>query len=285
MTIVPATQAVETQSGAKPRLARVKAGLVNVVLVGCSVLFAYAVGELLVFRYLLLHLSMNLRPHLPDRADFFLQNSKASYVPHDYIALLGDSYAQGMGDWLLSVGGKHYRSYHSASVIHALFGKDVMTLGRAAAGSGEALVLRVTRILRDDYCYVFPTIEPPRQFFIYFFEGNDIYDNIDLIRRAGADRASDLRTGVDTFLDRDYGSLSPWRCHGHLGDMMYRMARFAVRGRFATHHVIDLPPNKNKVVTGGVVTGTSELLIPPVNFSEQLIEDGVLVYERSLAWL
>ena len=109
-------------TGAMPQ--RLKAFLANTALVVISLAITYLVGEFVFFRYLLPDMSMNLRPHLPDRADFFLQNSKARHVPHDYIALVGDSYAQGMGDWLLAVGGKSDQPYHSANVIHDLLGRD-----------------------------------------------------------------------------------------------------------------------------------------------------------------
>jgi hypothetical protein len=143
-------------TGAMPQ--RLKAFLANTALVVISLAITYLVGEFVFFRYLLPDMSMNLRPHLPDRADFFLQNSKAELVPHDYIALVGDSYAQGMGDWLLSVGGRSDQPYHSANVIHDLLGRDVVTFGRASAGSAEGMVLRLTRVLGDSYCYIFPPI-------------------------------------------------------------------------------------------------------------------------------
>ena len=129
--------------GAMPQ--RLKAFLANTALAVISLAITYLVGEFVFFRYLLPDMSMNLRPHLPDRADFFLQNSKAQHVPHDYIALVGDSYAQGMGDWLLAVGGKSDRPYHSANVIHDLLGRDVVTFGRASAGSGPSTVVRPRR--------------------------------------------------------------------------------------------------------------------------------------------
>jgi len=215
------------------RYARLKTGLTNVALVVVSLAITYFVAEYAFFSYALPHLSMNLRPHLPDRADFYLQNSKTAYIPHTYIALIGDSYAQGMGDWLLSVGGKNDRPYHSANVIHDLTGRDVVTFGRAAAGSAEALVLRVTRILGDSYCYLFAPIETPKEFFIYVYEGNDIYENNRLLELLPKQVGSEPRATIDRFLERNYGSIAQWRCHGHLGDTIFRMARFLVRDAFA----------------------------------------------------
>jgi len=116
-----------------------KSGLANALLVTISILVTYAVAELIFFRLVLPYMSLNLLPHLPDRAAFFLQSSKTEYVPRDYIALIGDSNAQGMGDWLLKTAGDLAKPHHSADVLHQVLGTDVVTLGRAASGSAEAL--------------------------------------------------------------------------------------------------------------------------------------------------
>ena len=70
----------------------------NATVSAVSFVLTYLVCEFLFFRFMLPYMSYNIRPYLPDRADFFMQNSKDHYVPHDYIALLGDSYAAGVGD-------------------------------------------------------------------------------------------------------------------------------------------------------------------------------------------
>ncbi len=269
--------------GATGNTSKLKEGLINTSLVLGSLIVFYLIAELIFFRLLLPHVSLYLRPHLPDRADFFLQKSKAGYVPHDYIALVGDSYAQGMGDWLLSIGGKSDLPYHSADVLHELLGNDVASFGRAAAGSAEAMVLRVTRIYGDADCYLFPPVEKPKHFLIYFYEGNDIDDNYRLlqhdIRLAGAD----IRPSIDKFLDNEYGLVSSWRCHGHFGDMIFRLTRFVIRDYFADHHVIDLPP-VNRIMIAGVPTGTPELQVPSVGLDDTAMGAGFVVYERSLAW-
>ena len=47
-----------------------------------------------------------------------------------------------MGDWLIENGLDRSKPYHSADVLHQLLHTDVVSLGRAASGSAEALVLR-----------------------------------------------------------------------------------------------------------------------------------------------
>jgi len=265
---------------------RLKSALANATLVLVSILISYSVLELVFFRLMLPHLPLTFRVYLPDRADFFLQNSKSRYVPQDYIALVGDSYAQGLGDWLLSQGTKSSQPYHSADVIHELLGQDVASLGRAAAGSAEGMVLRVTRIFGDDYCYLFPPISEPARFLIYFYEGNDIDDNYKLLQHFIRPVGSDLRPQIDKFLNEDFAAVSAWRCHGHLGDTIWKMLQFHVRYGLnpdLTYHVGPVPPI-NRIVVDGIETNAREFNVPSLALEEDQIDSGVVVYERSLAW-
>src|ERR1041385_7990169 len=81
------------------------AALGNALLLVVSIGVTWLVARLVIFRFLLPHLSLNLHPHFPDIAEVLAQTSKAGTAPHDYIALLGDSYAEGQGDGLLAAGG------------------------------------------------------------------------------------------------------------------------------------------------------------------------------------
>jgi hypothetical protein len=270
-------------------LGRLKRGAANGALSVVSFLLTYLVCELLFFRLLLPEMSYNIRPHLPDRADFFLQNSKSHYVPRDHIALLGDSYAVGVGDWLLAGGGLSDKPYHSANVIHDLTGRDVASFGRVNIGSAQAMVQRVTRILDDDYCYLFPPIEEPKNLMVYFYEGNDFADNYGLlyddIKPRGGLQAGDLGTQIDAFLRERLAARSPWACHGHFGDMLFRMARYAVKYSWRPPAVIDLPGTMNPVAIAGEIRTAGEFQAPPLLMTDAEIDTAVLVFTRSLAWL
>ena len=265
--------------------ARLKHICANATLSVVSFLLTYLVCEFLFFRFMLPSMSYNIRPHLPDRADFFMQNSKSRYVPHDYIALLGDSYAAGVGDWLLAGGGLADKPYHSANVIHDLTGRDVASFGRVNIGSAQAMVQRVTRILDDDYCYLFPEIEPPARFVVYFYEGNDFADNYELLLDDIKPHAGDLGPQVDAFLRERYARPSPWACHGHFGDMLWRMGRYAWKYSGRPPPVIDLPGTMNPIVLGGATRMAGDFQAPPLLMSETEIGAAATVYARSLAWL
>jgi hypothetical protein len=265
----------------------IKHALANLALVFASLAVTYGVLEVVFFRIILPDLPLAFRLYLPDRADFFLQISKSQYVPKDYIALVGDSYAQGQGDWLMSQGGKAAQPYHSADVIHELLGRDVASYGRAAAGSAEAMVLRVTRVLGDENCFLFPAIEIPKQFFVYFYEGNDLDDNYKLVAHRIQPTETDIRPQIDEFLDYDYGSVSNWRCHGHLGDTIWKIIQFHLRFGLnpdLTYNIGPVPPI-NRIIVGGVNTNARELNVPSLALDDAQLGTGFIIYERALAWL
>jgi len=250
-----------------------------------SFLVTYLICEFLFFRFMLPSMSYNIRPFLPERADFFMQNSKSHYVPHDYVALLGDSYAAGVGDWLLANGGKSDKPYHSANVIHDLLHRDVASFGRVNIGSAQMMVDRVARILDDGYCYLFPPIEQPRRFVVYFYEGNDFSDNYELMLDDIKPHEGELAPQIDDFLRTHYAKPNPWACHGHFGDMLWRMGRYAVKYSWRPPAVIDLPGTINPVTVGGVTRTAGDFQAPPLIMTEAQVDTGVLIFSRSLAWL
>jgi hypothetical protein len=101
---------------------RLKAILVNLIVAGLSVAITYLVIQFIFFRFFLTDVPPNLRPYLSDRARIFAQTSTVHESPHDYVALLGDSYAEGVGDWMLTAGGEKKNPFSSADVIHAQTG-------------------------------------------------------------------------------------------------------------------------------------------------------------------
>ena len=106
-----------------------------------------------------------------------LQSSKRSFLPHNYIAILGDSYAQGMGDWASAEMNKPMARYHSAHILQDAIGKDVVSFGSAGAGSVRAMVTEPISQLAFIRRYVNKAVEQPEWILVYFYEGNDLYDN------------------------------------------------------------------------------------------------------------
>jgi len=277
-------------SGREGRMRRV---LGNGALLILSLLVGYFVIQLGFFRLLLPSMRLTVRPHLPELADVLVQTSKSQYVPRDYIALLGDSYAEGTGDWLLDIRGNEAQPFHSAHVIYELTGRDVVSFGRGGAGSAEAIVLRPTRILESSRCISFPRIGIPNRIVIYFYEGNDLKDNLAFARKVEAAQGRVDTAAVDAYLKSNYGVFSSWRCQSYLGDTIGRMVKFAYQWRSARYHE-DFPPHPvgpvgpgtNPIEIAGQVVGIPLALQgPPLELSDAEIALGGMVLDRSLAWL
>jgi hypothetical protein len=199
----------------------------NSCLVLVSAIVSYSLIEIVFFRVIFPFVATsNVRPYLPEIAGVLAQTSKAGFVPRDYIAILGDSYAEGVGDWLLTVGENEGRAFHAAHVVSDLTRRDVVSFGRGGSSNAESFVRQPTRILAGSQCLIFPTIAEPSQIFAYFYEGNDLQDNLrfakKFVQRFG--RADD--PAVADYLTSNYATFPAWACHLYLFDMAARIARF-----------------------------------------------------------
>jgi hypothetical protein len=271
-------------------MARLKTHLANTALIIFSVLLTYFVAELAFFRVLLPNMPLQLRPHLPDVADVLVQNSKSGFIPHDYVALLGDSYAEGVGDWLWQTQGNYALPFHSANVIHDLTGRDVVSFGKGGAGSAEGIVERPAGVFSSRGCYLFPSIEPPSQMFIYYYEGNDVEDNLFFEYKVRS-RYGHLDTQtIDRYLTEQYAAGNPWDCHMELLDTTTRMAKFLYEyyvsgadffscstGENAKYH--------NRLLVNGKTVEAPALQGPALGIEHESIRAAMPVLDRSLNWL
>src|SRR5262249_2385788 len=159
-----------------------------------STVIAFIAFQLVFFRVFLVNVELPARPWLPETAGVLAQNTKAATVPRNYVAILGDSYAEGLGDVLLKADDDDSHGFHPAHVIRELTGWDVVRFGKAGAGSAEAFVLLPSRVMNGSQCAIFPTIGDPDRILAYFFEGNDIEDNVRFLemvhQKYGRDDAS-----------------------------------------------------------------------------------------------
>jgi hypothetical protein len=149
-----------------------------VALAVVSAVVTYLFLELVAFRLLLPYAPLELHGHLPREIRVLAQSSKRSTIPRDYIALVGDSYAQGYGDWLLDSNPKRNAPFHSAHVLHRATGRDVITFGASGAGSLTGLVaapIGQLRYLDASWLYA---VERPRVIVVYFYAGNDFNNNL-----------------------------------------------------------------------------------------------------------
>jgi hypothetical protein len=169
--------------------------------------------ELLFFRVIFPTANPGVRPHLHETPGVLAQSTKIGFAPRDYIAILGDSMAEGLGDALLAAGQNQARAFHAAHVIPDLTGRDVVSFGRGGSGSAEGLVRQPARILQGSRCLSFPTIEEPRQIFAYLYEGNDNQDNLAFANKVAAKFGRADEQAIDAYLSDNYASFNMWRCH------------------------------------------------------------------------
>ena len=135
----------------------------------------------LIFPHLLHKIPLSIHVGLDDGYKVLGQSHKKSVVPEDYIAIVGDSHALGTGDWYMRVVRKHkftQGDYHSAHVLHNRTGRDFLSYGALGSGSLRGLVAQpIAHFAHINSLSAFD-MKDPEMILVYFFEGNDLNDNI-----------------------------------------------------------------------------------------------------------
>jgi hypothetical protein len=126
------------------------------------------------------------------------QHSKRELIPRDYVLLVGDSNAKGYGEWLGRADPAGQDPYHSAHVIRDRLQRDVLSYGKGGAGSIAGLVLFPARW---DHALARRGLEPPDTVAIYFYEGNDLNDNLRYLRNHYPGGPESESVMDDRFLD------------------------------------------------------------------------------------
>jgi len=146
-------------------------------------------------------LPLGERMYLPAPLFILSQTSKSDLVPDDYILLLGDSYAAGGGDWMLQgleEGGNP--PYQATHVLYEKTGRDVINFGRAGSDNVNATAFlaskRFAQLRRN-------LLSDPEDVIVYFYEGNDLNDNL---RRARQTFGLDERA-LDSFSNAEIDEL------------------------------------------------------------------------------
>jgi hypothetical protein len=265
---------------------KIKEASVNLLLLVLTLAITYLLLEFLLFRVVLIHWPPGMTIYLPETADVLAQNSKSGVVPNDYVVLLGDSYAKGVGDWMLDVGDDRTLPYHSANIIHDGLRRDVVDFGRSNAGSAETLVRMPTHIIEGSRCLLFPDIGDPASIVVYFYEGNDIRDNLLFLDDVKAAYGGNDAAQVDRYLAEKYAVFSHWRCHLHLGDVIIRaMKLYYAKLRYGTTVGLPPPGSENSIVVAGEKTTAPYLEGPAASLTDQQIEAAAGVFDRSMIWL
>jgi lysophospholipase L1-like esterase len=278
---------MSTLSSVGSQVSRSGTFLVNWSLALVSAILSYFVIEAFFFRAIFPVADPSVRPHLPETPGVLAQSTKAGFVPRDYIAILGDSMAEGLGDALLAAGNNEARAFHAAHVVHDLTGRDVVTFGRGGSSSAEGLVRQPARIMAGSQCLIFPTIDEPSRIFAYFYEGNDIQDNLAFAAKVARKLGRSDSQAVDQFLSEDYGTFASWRCHLYLFDIASRMSRFFYQYYLGNdpYRFQQVPGESGLLVGDSTIDAPAPLDGPAIEVSDADIRSGIMVFDRSLSWL
>ena len=151
----------------------------NFVLLSFGILAPLFVLEI-TLRSLVGEFALAYHEYLPNDVRILAQSSKYGLVPRNHVALLGDSYGAGRGDWYfkaIDLDPFGNPPFHSANVIHELTGFDVVSFAQPGTGSFDGIVynpIKYYEMLRSRGF----SLSPPSRIIIYFYEGNDIEDNL-----------------------------------------------------------------------------------------------------------
>jgi hypothetical protein len=266
---------------------KLRTHLNNAAVALISTILSYLVIEAVFFRLVFPMLNPSVRPQLPETPGVLAQTTKAGYVPRDYVAILGDSVAEGLGDAVLAAGENQARAFHAAHVIHRMTGRDAVTFGRGGASSAEGFVREPARILEGSRCFIFPRIEDPGRIFAYFYEGNDIQDNLAFLNRVSQKYGRSDNGAIDAYL-ADYARFPAWQCHLYLFDIAARMAKF-----FYKYYYLGVDPYRVEYQHGGsgillgkeTIDAPAPLDGPALEIDAAGIGTAMTVFDRSLSWL
>src|SRR5436190_6933042 len=159
----------------------VRNGLFNALIAILSVVVTYAVAEAVFCLVGLRYIPLRLHADLPLDIRLFAQSSKHGVVPREPIVLLGDSYAQGFGEWLFEADPNRNGPFHSGHVIQELAGRDVITIGQSGAGSAEGLAALPANAYARTVDAWYLRLPTPSLAVIYFYEGNDLNNNLSFL--------------------------------------------------------------------------------------------------------
>ncbi|MGI9514972.1 MAG: SGNH/GDSL hydrolase family protein [Anderseniella sp.] len=149
---------------------------VNLALVLVSLAFGYAVLGALLLAYgpMVVWKPFN---KFPTAATIPWQPSGPSSKGQPYIAVFGDSYATGVGDWNYNRASRT-QPYYSGDVISRELGMPVLSFGKSGAGSVRALVTNPGSIMNAESCSLLHSPSPPSSLVVYVYEGNDFNNNV-----------------------------------------------------------------------------------------------------------
>jgi len=161
---------------------KLKNFFINLNLILFSTLFIYLIFELIFFRFFLHWLPLKTHWFIKNPTRILAQSSKKATIPKNYIALVGDSHAQGLGDWMLSVNQFLNPDHYSGDIVHNKIGQDVVSFGRKGSNIIDIAITPINAYNYINKVFMLK-IDPPEEMIVYLYEGNDFNDTIRHVER------------------------------------------------------------------------------------------------------
>lgn len=276
-----------------PMRQRVKVMLQNITLSVCSLLVSYALVEG-VIRLTLNHMPKGFFNVQCRELKTLGQTSKAGLVPVDpYVAIVGDSYGAGKGDWFAANKYNLNSRFQAAHVLQDETGLDVVSFSKAGAGNldGVLYALNAFAALKE-YGFDYPE---PKHIFLYFYEGNDVRDNIHLYEKYFLPMHSSddilnptIRTSFAQHLASIHvtGALPAFENNFFAGNCLVRaLEMFHYSLRKAKPQI--LPGTKIEAIVEAKNVFLPDSLIgeTPLAYTPSQLEQAVLIFDAGLALL
>ena len=116
------------------------------------------------------------------------QYSKKEVIPNGYIAIVGDSHAYGFGPWLYdnswSWGQPDFATHH---LLHSKTKRDVISFGYPGFGSFGSCLTSISEYNFVSESSFWPELPEPKVILLFFYEGNDLINNLHEIEQRGFD--------------------------------------------------------------------------------------------------
>jgi hypothetical protein len=155
----------------------------NILVSLLTLVLMCAFFEGVVLRSQLRHVPLRYQRYLHFPTRVLTQSSKHGTFPRNYVLIVGDSNAVGAGDSLLRANPLKNGDFASQHLLHRLTGRDIISIGTPGAGSVEGIAVMPVAAYRFLNATALYRIEAPKKILVYFYEGNDLNDNLYLLER------------------------------------------------------------------------------------------------------
>jgi hypothetical protein len=292
-------------------MSRLRALLVDLSLSAASLFLFYLFCELAVFPLNLVHFPHRLQWRANDPLLLFTQSTRKHRLPKDYIAIVGDSHAAGVISDEAGLAKFSSMGRASDAYLFRKTGRDILAIGQPGGGSLGGLVGTPVGVLEFFAKTRLYRVPEPAVILAYFYEGNDLDDNIrelaqrydgkfDAARLKDPAYFRDFIEGVVLKEHRLYKAAQDFRWYDNLlvarllrnyaakswENTSFKLPGLSLAKRAHAAAPAPAPQESNRVlVDGRQVSLPRTLQSPALELTGPEVERAAWVFERSLEYL